>query len=291
MKFGFIAYRPQKSFACLAERALTRGHTVEHIPLGNLSLSLEGVTDFVKTCAQKYDALHYYAGVADPIGVEFGRVCDELQIPLLNNRARIPHLVHNKMLQTLAFSRAGLPTPKTEFSPRPVWETLSATLGEPVIAKRVRGTQGRHVHVVTDQEQLDAIKSPAEYLFQEYLPHRNDIRVLVLKGQAICGYRRVPQEGDFRANLALGGHAEALIDEEEKQVVFDLAERAVEAVPHDLAGVDVIKSEKDGGYRLIEINTNPSWYGLVESTNLNFEDFLLDAYEELAAQKEAMSHA
>lgn len=285
MKFGFIAGRTQKSFECLAKRAKSRGHEVEHIPLRDVPLSYKGVKEFVEACANEYDALHYYAGLADPIGIAFGEICTELSIPLLNNRSRVAHLTHNKMFQTLNFSRAALPIPKTEFSLKPNWKDLQAKLGSPLIAKRVRGTHGKHVHVIENQADLDQISTPSEYLFQEYLPHRNDIRVLVLDGKAICGYRRVPAEGDFRANLARGGYAEPLEDDAEEKTVFALAEAAVLAIPHDLAGVDLIKSEKDGQYRLIEINTNPSWYGIIDSTNMYFEDALLDKYENMAKNK------
>lgn len=189
------------------------------------------------------------------------------------------------MFQTLSFSRADLPIPATEFTRTPTWEKLKNKLGDPVVAKRVRGTHGDHVHVIKSQADLDAISGPSDYLFQEYLPHRNDIRVLVLNGMAICGYRRVPSADDFRANLARGGYAESLADESEKEIAFSLAEAAVKAVPHDLAGVDIIKSDKDGIYRLIEINTNPSWYGIADTANTHFEDVLLDTYEAMAEKK------
>jgi RimK family alpha-L-glutamate ligase len=285
MKFGFIAGRAQKSFECLAERAALRGHELEHIPLRDMSVSLEGVSDFVHYCRSTYDALHYYAGLADPIGIAFGQVCDDLGIPLLNNRAHIPHLTHNKMFQALNFSRAGLPIPKTEFSLTPSWDNLQAKLGNPFVAKRVRGTHGKHVHIIRSQADLAVVDKPSEYVFQEYVPHQNDVRVLVLDGKAICGYRRVPSDGDFRANLARGGYAEALSDEAEKNTTFTLAEAAVAAIPHDLAGVDIIKSDADGQYRLIEININPSWYGIAESANTHFEDVLLDKYEAMASSK------
>ena len=100
------------------------------------------------------------------------------------------------------------------------------------------------------------------------------------------GYRRVPSEGDFRANLALGGYAEAIPDQAEKDITFSLAEAAIKAVPHDLAGVDLIKSDADGEYRLIEINVNPSWYGISQLMDVHFEDVLLDAYESLAAKRQ-----
>jgi RimK family alpha-L-glutamate ligase len=282
MKFGFIAGKNQKSFACLSERAQQRGHELVHIPLRDIPISIEGVTDFVKECADNFDALHYYAGIADPIGIVFGEICEEQNIPLLNNRARIPHLLHDKMFQTLRFSQGGLPVPKSMFTRNPCWSTLTKELGKPVVAKRVRGTHGNHVHKVSSPEDLAVVDQPARFVFQEYLPHKNDVRVLVLTGRAICGYRRVPAPDDFRTNLARGGYAEPIADDTERKKVYELAEAAVQLFNQDLAGVDIIKSEIDDTYRVIEINTNPSWYGITDSTNMHFEDALLDVYETLA---------
>lgn len=283
MKFGFIAGKVQKSFDALAEKAAERGHTVEHVPLRDMPLSRNGLTDFAKECDESYDALHYYVGVADPIGIMFGNICNDLDIPLFNNRMGISHLTHDKMSQTLNLSYAGLPLPKTEFTRQPDWEVLKSKLGDPVIAKRVRGTHGTHVHKIQSQSDLDEkVDAPSQYLFQEYLPHRNDVRVLVLNGKAVCGYRRVPAKDDFRANLALGGYAEAITDDSEKEITFSLAEAAIAVLPHELAGVDLIKSDLDGKYRLIEINVNPSWYGLTSVVDTCFEDKLLDVYEMMA---------
>lgn len=282
MKIGFIAGKSQKSFECLKERASLRGHTVDHIPLRDMPLSYEGVKEFVLDCREKYDVLHYYAGLADPIGVMFGSICDDFGINILNNRSHITPFAHNKMFQMLAFSKAGLSVPKTEFSRHPIFSSLVDKLGtKTIIAKKVRGTHGNHVHEIKNQIELEQITEPSDYLFQEFIPHKNDIRVLVLDGVARCGYHRVPEAGDFRANLARGGHARPITNDEERVVVYGLAEKAVKAVPHDLAGVDIIKSETDGKYRLIEINTNPSWYGIFESTNMQFEDALLDRYESM----------
>lgn len=281
MKIGFLAGSPQKSFDCLAEYAATLNHTVDHIPLPSLSLSYDGISDFAKECQRNFDVVHYYVGLADPIGQMFGTVSKQIGLPLLNNRSDIHPAIHDKMFQVLSFSQAGLPVPKTKFSRQPKLEELGKSLGYPVIAKRSRGTHGKHVHLVESQEQLDAFTQPSQYLFQEYLEHTNDVRVLVLNGKAVCGYRRYPKDGEFRANLAIGGHAEPLADQEEKNKVFQLAETAVEAIPLDLAGVDLIKSEMDGEYRLVEINVNPSWYGLTGLTDVRFEEKLIQAYQNL----------
>jgi ribosomal protein S6--L-glutamate ligase len=285
MRFGFLATKKQQSFESLARRAQERGHTVEHIPLRDLCVSADDVSDFVNECGQRFDALHYYAGVADPLGVFFGKLCEERFIPVLNNRFNVPRHIHDKLFQTLSFVQAGLSVPRTEFTRNPDIDVLAQSLGVPFIAKRARGAHGSHVHKIETTADLSVVDTPASFLFQEYLPHTNDIRVLVLGGKAVCGYKRVPTEGDFRANLARGGRAEALSDEVETATVFALAEAAVAAVPLDLGGVDIIKSATDGRYYLIEINVNPSWYGISHLVDEPFEDALLDVYERLAAQK------
>lgn len=289
MKFGFIAGKGQKSFDSLAERAQTRGHEVMHIPLPDFSLSRGDLRKFVEYCRDEFDALHYYAGLADPIGVFFGRICEELQVPLLNNRYHIAHQIHDKMFQVLSFVHAGLPVPKTEFSREPNWDLLSAKLGTPLVAKRVRGTHGKHVHKITGAEDLSVIDNPSSFIFQEFVEHQNDIRVLVLKGRAVCCYKRFPAAGDFRSNLARGGRAEALIDEFEKAAVYELAEQAVKVIPLDLAGVDIIKRTGSEDFYLIEINVNPSWYGIVDLIDMPFEDALLDTYEHLACSNSISS--
>lgn len=285
MKFGFIAGKAQKSFVCLADRAQQRGHTVEHIPMRDLPVSYDGICAFVEDCMNSYDALHYYAGLADSIGFFFGKACEEKGMPLLNNRIHISGLVHDKMFQALSFSSKNLPIPRSEFTRSPNWEKLSLKLGAPLIAKKVRGTHGVHVHKITNQHDLDQIKQPSSYIFQEFLPHANDVRVLVLRGKAVCGYQRVPAEGDFRANLALGGYARQLTDEQEKQAVFKLAELAAAEISLDLAGVDLIK-KADGDYCLIEININPSWYGITDLTDIQFEEVLLDEYERMSSLRQ-----
>ncbi len=92
-------------------------------------------------------------------------------------------------------------------------------------------------------------------LVQEFLPavSGGDKRVFVLNGEPFAALRRLPKEGDFRANLAVGGKAVA--------GELDAADRAITAAVAPLlkregivfAGLDVI----DG--KLIEINvTSPT---------------------------------
>jgi glutathione synthase len=92
-------------------------------------------------------------------------------------------------------------------------------------------------------------------LVQEFLPavSGGDKRVFVLNGEPFAALRRLPKEGDFRANLAVGGTA--------APGEVDDADRAITAAVAPLlkregivfAGLDVIAG------KLIEINvTSPT---------------------------------
>jgi glutathione synthase len=90
---------------------------------------------------------------------------------------------------------------------------------------------------------------------QEFLPAvgEGDKRVFVLAGEAIGAVRRLPQGGDFRANLHAGGLAvRADLDERDREIVARVAPLlAQEQIL--FAGLDVI------GGRLTEINvTSPT---------------------------------
>lgn len=79
-----------------------------------------------------------------------------------------------------------------------------------------------------------------------------DVRVLVLGGKAIGAYRRVPAEGDIRANIQAGGRPEKHeMTDREKSIIRKIGPKILEDGIH-FAGVDLI------GEKLIEVNVlNP----------------------------------
>ncbi|HVY87113.1 MAG TPA: glutathione synthase, partial [Caulobacterales bacterium] len=92
-------------------------------------------------------------------------------------------------------------------------------------------------------------------LAQEFLPavSGGDKRVFVLGGEPFAALRRLPKEGDFRANLAVGGKAAAgELDDRDRAIVAAVAP-LLKREGIVFAGLDVI----DG--KLIEINvTSPT---------------------------------
>jgi len=92
-------------------------------------------------------------------------------------------------------------------------------------------------------------------LVQEFLPavSGGDKRVFVLNGEPFAALRRLPKEGDFRANLAVGGKAAAgELDDADRSITATVAP-LLQREGIVFAGLDVI----DG--KLIEINvTSPT---------------------------------
>ncbi len=90
---------------------------------------------------------------------------------------------------------------------------------------------------------------------QEYLPaaQQGDKRILLLEGHPIGAVNRIPGQGDFRGNIAAGGHvAPAEVTEVEQALCADLAPKLQQDQLY-FVGIDVI------GERLTEVNvTSPT---------------------------------
>jgi len=84
---------------------------------------------------------------------------------------------------------------------------------------------------------------------QEFLPgvYKGDKRVMMLDGKLLGAIRRVPQEGEFRANMVIGGKAEHIELDDDLRIVGEVGPWLRESGIF-LAGLDII----DG--KLIEIN-------------------------------------
>lgn len=106
-------------------------------------------------------------------------------------------------------------------------------------------------------------QSDEPFVIQKFLPEvfKGDIRIVLIDGEEIGGFRRIPQEGDFRSNLVVGGTAESYtLTPRDKEICKTigpiLKERGLIFV-----GIDVI-----GGF-LTEINTtSPTGLGPLNET-------------------------
>lgn len=92
----------------------------------------------------------------------------------------------------------------------------------------------------------------------------SDFRALCLNGEVLGMIRRTSQDGNFKANISLGGKAEIVeLDRDVKK----MAEKIIKEGKIFYAGIDFIKSDR--GYLAIEINTSAQFKGFEGATGIN----------------------
>ena len=75
------------------------------------------------------------------------------------------------------------------------------------------------IELITSQEQLPV-------MMQKFIPEvkEGDKRIIIVNGEPIGAINRIPQGGDFRSNLAMGGKAEKTnLTAKEKKICTELS--------------------------------------------------------------------
>ncbi len=158
-----------------------------------------------------------------------------------------------------------------------------------VVLKPLNGRGGSGVtrHLADDPNldsllELHAQISSEPVIVQKFLPSvtKGDKRILLVDGEAVGAINRVPQKGQIRSNLAVGGRAEAVELTARDQEICDAIGAELKARGLLFVGIDVI-----GDY-LTEINvTSPTGaQALMSFTGVNAAEVLFDRIEALRAQ-------
>jgi len=125
------------------------------------------------------------------------------------------------------------------------------------------------IELITSQEELPV-------MMQKFIPEviEGDKRIIIVNGEAIGSINRIPQGGDFRSNLAMGGKPEpTLLTEKEKSICSELSQHFKDEGLF-FVGIDVING------MLSEINvTSPT--GLREIENLSNKNVSEEVIEKL----------
>ena len=146
-----------------------------------------------------------------------------------------------------------------------------AKINEDVVVKPLGGKGGQGViritknspaikamiELITSQEQLPV-------MMQKFIPEvkNGDKRIIIVNGEPMGSINRIPQDGDFRSNLAMGGKAEkSELSSNEKKICSELSDH-LKNEGLFFVGIDVING------MLSEINvTSPT--GLREIERLS----------------------
>lgn len=161
--------------------------------------------------------------------------------------------------------RKEIPFPSTGYADsKDDFENIIKTVGgTPLVLKLIEGTEGTGVFLLDDIKQAENIMATCKQLdtpiiAQEFIAESagTDLRCFVVGDEVVATMQRESQDGDFRANVSLGGHSHAEdLSEEENEI----AVKAANAIGLNIAGVDMIRSDK--GPLIIEINVSPDFCG------------------------------
>jgi glutathione synthase len=158
------------------------------------------------------------------------------------------------------------------------------------VIKPLQGSGGHGVFIITPQDEvnldqmIDAVLRDGYLIAQEQIPEASDgdVRLFLLDGEPLqvdgtyAAFRRVPAEGEARANMSTGASVEAA---EIDDTILGLARKVGPRLAGDgmfLAGLDIV------GDCILEINVfSPGGFASVKSlTGIDFHETVVAALEQ-----------
>lgn len=208
------------------------------------------------------------------------RHLERLGVTSFNSSTSI-ETVKDKLYTQQILAEQNFPVPRTMLARIPVdLEIVETQLGFPLVVKTLSGSQGQGVYLCEDHrslvdlmERLGAGKTTPNLIFQEFVAasHGQDLRVFILGGRAIGAVRRVSTDGNFKANISLGAHAEPweLTPEAEW-----LAAEVARILGLEIAGIDLL-FDGENHFKICEANSSPGFKGIekVYGTDVPHEIF------------------
>lgn len=259
----------------IAQECRNLGHEVEIVDLSSFSFSAVGGVLNLPKIGNLSANLIIIRGIFNAIK-PISTAVNELKkkgVRVFDNNLLEHKYSIDKVTDIIKLGLAGVPVPDTfyvrdfEAMRRRAEET-----GFPVVVKSVRTGKGAGVFKADSKEELAALledlsqkgKEAKSYLLQEYIDYELDLRCLVV-GKRVYTMRRIPGEGEFRANFSLGGGVEPLnLGENDRE----LAIKALAAVDMSIGGVDILV-DKDGRRYVLEVNHTAGFTGMEKATGEN----------------------
>ena len=198
------------------------------------------------------------------------------------NRFESAWICGNKLFGSLQLVKSHIPTPRTRVSfTEDSAMRSAATLGYPAVIKPVVGSWGRLSALLKDEDFAKAVIEDREYMFplyqvyylQEFVkrPPR-DIRSFVIGGRTVAAIYRYSGPTDWRTNTARGGKAEKCTISKE---LDELSVKAAKATNCEIAGVDLMESEKEG-LLVHEVNNTTEFKNTVPATGVDIPKLIVD---------------
>ena len=209
----------------------------------------------------------------------------------LFNKADFIKFCDDKMLTFIGCANQGIKMPKTISGPL-VYSSLKESnftfltsvekeLGFPMVVKKVYGSLGEGVYLVSNHEELvnlykEIARNPI--VFQQYVKTSfgKSIRVLIIDGKVFGAFIR-KNDRDFRSNYGTSADGEILRNGEK---YLSFAQEISDKLNIEYAGIDLLICDNDEPI-LCEINSNAFFEEFEYITKLN----VAKAYAEMVKRK------
>lgn len=276
MKVLIITTMPQAPEVFRIKEELTEfGHEAHVYSTKDFSFTKKGNTFKIPGLTDQNPDIIIVRGVLSQLKTiaSYVKRMRERGIKVFDNNFLVSRYSISKVTDLVKLSLSGIEIPDTcYYKSFEDFYKAAMSLGYPLIVKSTRAGQGSGVFKADNEDELKKLigdlemsgKKPANYILQQFIDYEIDLRVLVIGKEIFC-MRRIPREGDFRANFSLGGTVELFdLDEEGKE----LALKAMEAVGMSVAGVDIL-IDKSGKRYILEVNHTAGMKGMEEATGKN----------------------
>ena len=260
-----------------------RGYRVQYFIPSTIKVGIGFQHDFYK----QFEALEPKAALVRGFGaaatqkiffrLDILRAIEEYDVKLINSRESL-EIASDKFLTSVFLEKYQIPTPKTMICEDP-HKALEAfdELGGDCVLKPLYGSKGIGITRLNDKAfaenviyslgQLNQI-----FYLQEFVEHYNrDIRILVLGDKVIAGMYRV--SNNWKTNIYAGAKAEPIKISSELK---NLAIKAAKITKTEIAGVDILESEK--GYLVLEVNSIPGFTALQRVTDINLGEEIIEYF-------------
>ena len=196
-------------------------------------------------------------------------LCDDKSLTHIALMNRVPQ--PKTVLIPLTFPRVG-------YTDGTFLEKIAAYLGFPFVIKQCFGSFGAGVYLAGNMEEAKAAlmkTAGGAAIAQQYIASSfaRDIRAYIVGDKVAAAMLRHNESGDFRANVAQGGKADAYALNETQAA---LAVKTAQILGCTFAGVDLLFGE-NGEMTVCEVNSNAHFAGISAATGVNIADKIIEA--------------
>lgn len=196
-------------------------------------------------------------------------LCDDKSLTHIALMNRVPQ--PKTVLIPLTFPRVG-------YTDCAFLEKIANYLGFPLVIKQCFGSFGAGVYLARNMDEAKAAlmkTAGGAAIAQQYIASSfaRDIRAYVVGDKVAAAMLRHNESGDFRANVAQGGKADAYMLSEAQAA---LAVKTAQILGCTFAGVDLLFGE-NGEMTVCEVNSNAHFAGISAATGVNIADKIMEA--------------